>query len=137
MYVRTNVAMQLANCITFISGPEIAKVNVLPSEHGFYLLTNKDMNLILKAIADEDKLLEKVDKLQYTEHVWTRTFVMHADIDKYQAINCIANEQLFMQICTDNNIVPLIVSYNCIYALENPELFAGAPGYISVDTSTW
>ena len=133
MYIRKNVAMQLVKCAAFISGPEIAVV--LPSEHGFYLLTNKDMNLISKAIADEDKVLEKADKLRYTEHVWTRTFVMHADIDNYKAVRCIANEQLFMQVCTDNNIVPLIIPYNCIYALDNPEVFADVPDYISVDIS--
>lgn len=45
------------------------------------------------------------------------------------------SEQLFMQVCTDNNIVPLIIPYNCIYALENPEVFADVPDYIPVDIS--
>lgn len=138
MYIRTNVAMQLAKYVTLmLSDTEIAKVVILPSEHGFYLLTNKDMNLISKAIADEDEMLEKADKLRYTEPVWTRTFVLYSDADNDQAICCISNEQLFMQICTDNKIVPLIIPYSCIYALENPEVFVDVPDYISVDTSTW
>lgn len=36
-----------------------------------------------------------------------------------------------------NDVVPLIIPYNCIYALDNPEVFADVPDYISVDTSSW
>lgn len=135
MYIRANVTMQLDKYVTFISDTD--KIDILPSEHGFYLLTNKDMKLISKAIVDEDKVLEKAGKLHYTEPVWTRTFILYSDTNNDQDICCIADEQLFMQVCTDNKIVPLIIPYNCIYALKNPEVFVNNPDYIAVDTSNW
>jgi hypothetical protein len=110
-------------------------IDILPAKHGFYLLLNKDMNLILKAIVDEDKVLEKAGKLRYTEPVWTRLFLLKEDI--CNECQCIADTHLFERICRENYITPVIIPYNCFFALENPELLQRLPDYIFVDISDW
>lgn len=38
---------------------------------------------------------------------------------------------------SDTEVDKVDILHNCIYALDNPEVFADVPGYISINISNW
>lgn len=128
MFIRKDIYDVLHETYLAVSHFKSDSIEVIPAEHGFYLLTNDEFYKVCKVIEQEDNLLDKIGRLQYTDFLRTRCFVHMEDV--YNEWQCIDDARLFEQVCRRNQITPVIVPCECFFAMDNPEIYADDPEYI-------